>query len=177
MSGIDPNDLKAAQELLFPYAEAKGRRLRKRGLKFAHYTTADTAVKIIRGKDVWLRNVSNMNDYMEVQHGSACLGKALQAHGPLFMEALAPLGDGLAESILQSLDAMDFNARFHTYLISLSEHPADDKVGKLSMWRAYGGANRGRGDGVQSPLHRLRNERLGRMVQPSSLRGRCAVLD
>lgn len=132
----DVDDLSA---LAFPYEEMKGRRLRKRNLKLAHYTTADTAVKIIRGGSIWLRNASNMNDYREVQHGSDCLKKALRDHGQMFVETLDVFGVGFANSILQSLDSADFNARFHTYLTCVSEHLATDTTGRLSMWRAYGG--------------------------------------
>ncbi|WP_396642869.1 hypothetical protein [Methylomonas sp. 2B] len=46
------------------------------GLRFAHYTSADAAMNIIKNREIWLRNVQCMNDYMEVRHGIECLAKA-----------------------------------------------------------------------------------------------------
>ena len=37
--------------------------------RFAHYTTAEAALSIIRAKRFWLRNTNCMSDYREVQHG------------------------------------------------------------------------------------------------------------
>lgn len=127
------------RKLAFAYAHCKEERLRKRDLKLAHYTSADAAVKIILNKSIWLRNASNMNDYLEIQHGSDCLKTALQEHSTRFRAALEPLGEGYALSILESLNSANYNARNHTYLTSLSEHQPNDTMGRLSMWRAYGG--------------------------------------
>lgn len=80
-----------------------------------------------------------MNDYMEVQHGSEGLKRALRDHGKRFSQSVEPLGEGFAQSVLQVLDEAQYNAHFHTYLLSFSEHLANDAVGRLSMWRAYGG--------------------------------------
>jgi hypothetical protein len=37
--------------------------------RFVHYTSAESALKIIESKRVWMRNTTCMADYREVQHG------------------------------------------------------------------------------------------------------------
>ncbi|MGN7161786.1 DUF2971 domain-containing protein, partial [Sphingomonas sp. SAFR-052] len=41
------------------------------------------------------------------------------------------------------LNKVDWQARTQTYLTSLSAHDPDDMLGRLSMWRAYGGPTSG----------------------------------
>ena len=53
-------------------------------LRFVHYTTADTAIKIIRSKEVWMRKATSMNDFMEIQHGLDCLIPAYKKHKKKF---------------------------------------------------------------------------------------------
>ncbi len=43
---------------------------------FAHYTTAEAAMKIIRSGEIWLRNVRVMNDYSEVVYGLDLMANA-----------------------------------------------------------------------------------------------------
>lgn len=129
----------AAVNVAFGYAERRGARLKKRGLKLAHYTSADVAAQILLKKNVWMRNASSMNDYLEVAFGSTCLKAALSRHRDRFEAALNVARPGLCKEILEWLDRADFNHHQHTYLTSLSEHKPTDELGQLSMWRAYGG--------------------------------------
>src|SRR5258706_6012144 len=41
--------------------------------RLAHYTSAASAVEIIRNRTLWLRNTGAMADYLEVQYGFAHL--------------------------------------------------------------------------------------------------------
>jgi hypothetical protein len=43
--------------------------------RFAHYTTAEAALKIIDSKRMWMRNTTCMSDYREVHHGYEILLK------------------------------------------------------------------------------------------------------
>lgn len=133
------NPVDAAARLLFDYTHRKIERVEKRGLKFAHYTTADVGAKILLNRDVWMRNASAMNDYREVAFGSDCLKAALRSFGKRFQDALDVAGPGLCNEILEWLGRADFNHHQHTYLTSISEHRSSDDMGLLSMWRAYGG--------------------------------------
>jgi hypothetical protein len=39
------------------------------GARFVHYTSAESALKIITSKRLWMRNTTCMADYREVRHG------------------------------------------------------------------------------------------------------------
>lgn len=126
-------------KLLFGYSDVREARLRKRGLKMAHYTSAEVAAQILLKQNIWMRNACSMNDYMEFTFGSACLKEALRHHRPRFQAALDVAKPGLCHEVLEWLGHTDLNNQFHTYLTSLSEHKPNDDLGLLSMWRAYGG--------------------------------------
>jgi hypothetical protein len=134
-----PPEVTAALQLLFGYADRREKRLRKRGLKLAHYTTAEVAAYVLLKRNIWMRNASSMNDYLEFTFGSQCLKAALRMHGQRLVAALDVARPNLCHEVLEWLGNADFNHQHHTYLTSLSEHRAADDVGLLSMWRAYGG--------------------------------------
>jgi hypothetical protein len=108
-------------------------------LRFVHYTSADSAQKIIASNEVLLRDSQLMNDFSEVRHGAACLREAWHCGEgerlkTLLAEIHPELPSRLEASYNQTLPAIVAD----TYLISVSEHhAADDEFGKLSMWRAY----------------------------------------
>ena len=56
-------------EIVLPHAVKQRALLTKRKGRFVHYTSAENAIKIFNSKQVWLRSVRSMNDYMEVEHG------------------------------------------------------------------------------------------------------------
>jgi hypothetical protein len=109
--------------------------------RFVYYTTAQTAVNILRSGEIWMRKSHLMNDYSEIEHGFRCLNNAYQKNKS-FMQSVF---DGMFPGFCARLEEL-FNAwlpliRGDTYIACLSEHDAsDDKYGRLSMWRAYGGA-------------------------------------
>jgi hypothetical protein len=115
--------------------------LKDSGRKLAHYTSAENGLNIIKGKTIWLRNAAVMNDFSEIEHGRACLNWALQNTNLLSRLAalIEPHHPNLCQEVLQWLNEADLDARLFTYITALSEHSADDEVGRLSMWRAYGG--------------------------------------
>lgn len=41
-------------------------RIRNEKKRFVHYTTAESALNILKSEEIWLRNATLMNDYMEV---------------------------------------------------------------------------------------------------------------
>lgn len=45
---------------------------------FAYYISADTALKIIQKEEIWMRNISDMNDLSEVNLGQKLLVQALK---------------------------------------------------------------------------------------------------
>lgn len=134
----------AFADLAFPYATERLADLRSKSLKVAHYTSAENAAKILRNKTIWLRNAALMNDFSEVQHGGACLRHSLESSLGMRLQAvLDSVYPQLLTEVLEWLKEADFSAKHHTYLTSVSAHKADDKMGRLSMWRAYGGQTAG----------------------------------
>ena len=107
-------------------------------LKLVHYTSASVAISIIKNKNVWLRNTQCMNDFLEVRHGLKCLSAAWN------LPKAEPLRD-----FINKIFGASFKDKFNSwiplietesYITCISEHPLEeDKFGRLSMWRAYGG--------------------------------------
>jgi hypothetical protein len=60
--------------ILMPYATKQRQALFEKAhdqsqARLIHYTTAESALGIIRSKRFWMRNTNCMSDYREVQHG------------------------------------------------------------------------------------------------------------
>lgn len=108
--------------------------------RFVHYTNADTAMKMFMNKEVWLRKSTNMNDFMEVDHGLACLSSAYVKHLADVKVLLDGMFPRICDRIQQHFDGWLPTYRLGTYLTCVSEHDdSEDRMGRLSMWRAYGG--------------------------------------
>lgn len=134
----------AFSELAFPYETRRFQEVFDQGLKMAHYTTAENAALILKSQTLWLRNAQLMNDFSEVAYGTNCLQLALQGgQGARMQAALDAAHPGLWMAIAEFLNSIEAQTRTHTYLTSLSAHKSDDHLGRLSMWRAYGGPTSG----------------------------------
>jgi hypothetical protein len=115
--------------------------------RFAHYTSADAAAKIIQGdkvgkRSLWLRNARDMNDFSEVQWGQQCLGEVVRdwrLHGR-FKRVLDSIHPDIFGQLATALIAEEATLGDKAFLLSLSLHDEREcRTGKLSMWRAYGG--------------------------------------
>ena len=111
------------------------------GKRLVHYTCADSAYKIIAGRQIWLRNAQMMNDFSEIRHGIDCLIQAWASPAGQELQAmLNRLKDGLRDELANIFDGHTDGLKLGTFIVSLSEHDDDeDQLGRLSMWRAYGG--------------------------------------
>ena len=125
--------------IFHPYAMRKIREAREKNTRFAHYTTADAAMKILKTKQFWMRKTSCMNDYMEVQQGLVCLKRAYCGDvGERFKETLNGMFPGITSEIEERFNEWTPYFQNTTYIACFSEHEdADDKHGRLSMLRAY----------------------------------------
>ncbi len=114
-----------------------------RGMRLVHYTSAEGAHRIITGRQMWLRNAQLMNDFSEVQHGLNCLYAAWESPpGKELQEMINRVKGGLRDEIAALFDGHTNNLRTQTYITCVSEHrDEEDQLGRLSMWRAYGGRN------------------------------------
>lgn len=127
-------------ELFAPHI-IKRREALKTGMRLVHCTSAEGAFRIIAGKQIWLRNAQMMNDFSEIQHGLNCLYAAWASPaGNALQEMLERIKSGLRNELAELFDGHTESFRLQTFITSLSEHDdTEDKLGRLSMWRAYGG--------------------------------------
>jgi hypothetical protein len=81
-----------------------------------------------------------MNDFMEAQHGRRCLMQTYEsAPGEQLRKLLTPHFATLFPRLDELLDGWTSHFLTDTYLTCVSEHlPEEDRIGRLSMWRAYG---------------------------------------
>jgi hypothetical protein len=130
--------------LFFPdYAESL-KKITSEGTKFAYYTSAETAMKVIQNNEIWLRNTRGMNDYSEVEHGFVSFRSAFKdsAEGQSFQNYINSTFPGTIDQLVSRFDEWLPSIRRQTYIACLSMHDSsDDDHGRLSMWRAYGGKN------------------------------------
>lgn len=136
-------DYKFLRDVAFAYQRKRIDAFRKKNLKFSYYTSADTALKIVQNKELWLRNTAVMNDFREIEHGAECLRywNNNDSIKNRIKEVNSTLGLDLA--VEQIIEDFDKTRSTDTYLLSLSEHghkaTSESLYGRLSMWRAYGG--------------------------------------
>src|SRR6266480_1903142 len=111
-------------KVFFPYAWERQAFILSSGTRFVHYTNADAAVNILRSKEVWMRKSTAMNDFMEVQHGLACVLASYNggAAGKKFKDALNTIFDGITTEIEKRFNDWTQEFLTNTYLISVSEH-------------------------------------------------------
>ena len=116
-------------------------------MRFVHYTSADSAMKIIQGVDgkrfLWLRNATEMNDFSEVEYGQYCLRDTLSDRNVVerFEAAFNAIDERIIPDFAQMIGSEFSSIKLNTYLLSLSMHRSEElQSGRLSMWRAYGGS-------------------------------------
>ena len=142
MTSTNPDGARI-KRIFFPYADRKAREVLDAGSRFVYYTTADTATSILSKGQIWMRSTMAMNDYLEVEHGfEECLNPAYKAEpGKALNAALDACFPGLADELKDYFNGWLPGIRSDTYITCVSEHLAEeDRHGRLSMWRAYGGS-------------------------------------
>lgn len=140
-------DLVKFRKVLMPFLDQKRSEVLGKRYEFAHYTSASTAISIISRKTVWLRNARLMNDFSEIEHGDRLLKAAWrdQELGERLKRILRAVDSKIPDNVAKILDGQAAHRYFESYLLSISEHGNpesvndEDKYGRLSMWRAYGG--------------------------------------
>jgi hypothetical protein len=110
----------------------------------AHYTSLDVVEKILKTDEVWFSNPLFMNDLEEVRFGFI--------HGIRALKECSAIKDALktAARFTRFLGALDHYVNYYerehlldTYVFCLSEQAPEDRDGRLSMWRGYGGNGKG----------------------------------
>jgi Protein of unknown function (DUF2971) len=109
---------------------------------FVHYTSAETALKIIQNEQVWMRKPLVMNDFMEIQYGLNCLNASIRKYEDEIAGAFNTMFDGFWDELIKKFDAWIPVMKKQTFIACLSEHDLKENLlGRLSMWRAYGGSS------------------------------------
>ncbi len=129
--------------IFLPYSAGCRKRVVDGGVRFVHYTSAANALSIIRHRRLWMRNTTCMADYREVHHGLDALNWYFnnEPHRQAFFAALNDCHLGSAEDIWTLFNHWWQNTQLQTYITSIAEHDdREDLHGRLSMWRAFGGA-------------------------------------
>lgn len=146
MEILDKKTIKILDDTFYRYFDDLRARITS-SLRFAHYTSADTALRIIRGdgsdRALWLRNATEMNDFSEIEYGQRCLELVLAVDGldDRFKRISDALSLDVGPAVFGAMGAERDRIKTNTFLLSLSEHDVSDVTGLLSMWRAYGGAS------------------------------------
>jgi hypothetical protein len=141
--------------IFYPNVLAKTASAAKSKQRFVYYTTADTAMSILRSGEIWMRKSHLMNDCREIEHGVDCLNKAFRKSLPLMRALFDSPFPGFCEQLENLFNGWLPAIRNDTYITCLSEHDvSEDAYGRLSMWRAYGGAARVALVVSGGPLHR-----------------------
>lgn len=108
--------------------------------RFAYYTSAETAMKVLQNEQLWFRNALVMNDYSEISYGLRLIQKTFSGPvGARFRESVNDIFEGTIEKVEKNLSDWESDWELETYIACISLHDqAEDKSGRLSMWRAYG---------------------------------------
>ena len=127
---------------LFSYASERRLLAAEKKTRFVHYSSAEAAIKLITNREVWMRKARCMNDFSEIDYGMRCLRDAVRSpEGNYLRTTLDALFPSVFHEVAQAFDGWRPSILENTYLTCLSEHrPKEDVLGRLSMWRAYGGA-------------------------------------
>lgn len=143
MSEVGAVQVERLNQILFPHAMR--RRAELEGKHLVYYTTAETGLKIVQNGEIWLRDPRCMNDRSEIAGGFRKLFRSFEDRElrSAFDSALEQLSPGLAAKVFNRLERYSSVTNENTYIMCLSEHDPksqEHQVGRLSMWRAYGGA-------------------------------------
>ncbi|MFF2322371.1 DUF2971 domain-containing protein [Agrobacterium sp. NPDC058088] len=127
-------------EIFHPYALGKTLEALSTGHSFVHYCSSAAAASMIEHEQVWMRNVTWMNDSSEIAHGTMCLAAALESD---VAAELTGILDGrfpnFTADLLGILNSWLPHFQQETYITCLTEQlPDEEQLGRLSMWRAYG---------------------------------------
>jgi hypothetical protein len=130
--------------LLFPYLHRKITEVEQSRTRFVHYSTADAAMSMIVNAEVWMRKSTCMNDFSEIDHGWECVVAAYRSEGGQRLQKLLDdVFPGMRTTVEGLINGWQSHFYLDTYLTCISEHlDREDKIGRLSMWRAYGGQPR-----------------------------------
>ena len=131
-------------DIFQPLSQKRRQAIDEMQARFAYYTSATTALNILRGRELWMRSAACMNDYREIDYGIQLLNHAIygnEQRRQRIQQLTKRLnwGESVWEHLLGNLNRSENALVTRTYLACVSEHsPDEEQRGRLSMWRAYG---------------------------------------
>lgn len=99
-----------------------------------HYTSPRAALNILRSKQIWFTNISNMNDISEMVGGCRIAYQTLMQQA----DALFVAFPDFAKQVLEDFDRRFIASYKDSYAFCLTGHDASQAAGRLEMWRGYG---------------------------------------
>jgi len=132
------------RNIIYGDANAAAKSVIRNRLSFAKYTDFQTALKIISSRTIWMRNALLMNDFSEIEHGKKCIEFALSSDaGKNLRETLDKISFGMLDRSIDRYKKIIGLLDKRTYISSFSLHAVEKEgeMGRLSMWRGYGGNN------------------------------------
>jgi len=127
-------------EIFTPGLLEKTLEVEKQNTRFVYYTTADTAMKLLKNRELWFRNVTVMNDFSEISYGLEMTRKTFSGPaGDRFRKTVDSIHSETISKVSELLDGWVSDWELETYIACISVHDnTEDGNGRLSMWRAYG---------------------------------------
>lgn len=116
------------------------------GYKLVHYTSVETAEKILQHKSFRLGDTRHMNDVTEISHGIKLVTDyLLKGNEARFLISLERLAPALPAHVGIALKSVLPRIEEGVYASCVSEHsPFDDaNGGRLPMWSLYGDHSKG----------------------------------
>ena len=133
-------------EIFTPTARKRRQQLDDEGMRIAHYTTAESAYKILDSQSLWMRNALNMDDFREIQHGHDLLLEYFSdpSKHKWLMEILNRCCGEAGKTAIDIFGRHYQDLKRFTYITCFSQHEKEhDAHGRLSMWRAFGKGSAG----------------------------------
>ncbi|WP_111428460.1 DUF2971 domain-containing protein [Rhodobacteraceae bacterium DSL-40] len=154
--------------LFDPWYLSQVKRMYNEKKRLVHYTSSSVAFSILKNSEIWMRNAACMNDYMEIYHGIQFVDKFITSE--LYISVMRLIDESFPDTS-KYIEAIFHNYKnqylYDTYITCLSEHEtSEDFLGRLSMWRAYGGKS-----GValvvrNTPFLTYKNQNIGAFSAP-----------
>lgn len=103
--------------------------------RFVYYTSAETAMSILRNNELWLRNATVMNDFSEINYGLSLVKSVFSGpEGDRFRNAVEDIFPGAIKKADELFSVWEHDLRLETYIACVSLHGVtEDKQGRLSM--------------------------------------------
>jgi len=128
-------------DLLEGQAEMK-KKLNEDEMRLCHYTSVSNAVSILRSGELWMRHPLCMNDVSEIKHGLEQVNLELIQSNNQLERCLDDIKMGFYQQVQSNFGKYYDQALSEHFVLCLSEFPlTPNSLGKLSMWRAYSGAD------------------------------------